>query len=387
MESADGDDGAASWKPAAVASALCFAHIDDRCLEAELQGSSFEGACTFCPDAGCPPVRVVLLPRLAETVLLALSGFGCPADTAVEWTDADSHKVPPDPAQAVAEACDPVLDPDVLTAVQEYIDQRRWDGTPIPFAPRSRTVQDSWEGLCRTVAERDLGLPDRVRLESLMGRIAGIVRDENLIKRLDAGVRIWRGRMRSDRTPPGYRAVDIGSVPPERAAENRMSRAGVPLFYGSSAVGTAVVEISARDNRPFAAVAAFETTRPLRLLDLVDIPEPPSLFDRRQAARRDSLVFLQDFARDLSRPVFYDGRKHRDYRPTQYLTDYVRQSTELGVDGIRFRSAHNGGVNYALFVDAAHCLEPEADGQGTLRLIKGSERVEDLGRDDVTQAV
>lgn len=76
-----------------------------------------------------------------------------------------------------------------------------------------------------------------------------------------------------------------------------MSRAGVPLFYGSAAAGTAVVEISARDGRPFAAVAAFETTRPLRLLDLVDIPEPPSLFDRGHAARRDSLVFLRDFAR------------------------------------------------------------------------------------------
>ncbi|MDI5903948.1 RES domain-containing protein, partial [Streptomyces sp. 12257] len=99
-------------------------------------------------------------------------------------------------------------------------------------------------------------------------------------------------------------------------------------------------------------------------------------------------VFLRDFARDLSRPVFYDGRKHRDYRPTQYLTDYFRQSAELSVDGIRFRSAHTGGVNYALFVDATQCLEPGAvDGQGTLRLIEGSERVEDLDRRHVTQPV
>lgn len=150
-----------------------------------------------------------------------------------------------------------------------------------------------------------------------------------------------------------------------------------------------MAEISARDERRhFAAVAAFAVTREIRLIDLVDIPEPPSLFDREQAARRDSLVFLADFARDLSRPVFYDGRKHRDYRPTQYVTDYLRESTELDVVGIRFRSAHNGGVNYALFVDAAQCLEPEdVDSDGTLRLVKGSERVEDLTRGDVTQAV
>ncbi|MFF0090090.1 RES family NAD+ phosphorylase [Streptomyces canus] len=396
MESADGDDGAAYRKPAVDDRALCFAHIHDRYLDEELRGAAFEGRCAFCPEGARGPAPVVPVGRLADTVLFALSGYGCPADAPVEWPHGDSHKVPPDPAQAVAEACEPVLDTDVLKAVQAHIDQREWDGDPVAYVPRSSAVRDSWEGLCRTVAERDLDLPDsgrspgsdRDRLESLMGRIADIVRGENLVLRIEPGVKIWRGRMRSDRTLPGYRAADIGSVPPERAAENRMSRAGVPLFYGSAAAGTAVVEISARDGRPFAAVAAFETTRPLRLLDLVDIPEPPSLFDRGHAARRDSLVFLRDFARDLSRPVFYDGRKHRDYRPTQYLTDYFRQSAELNVDGIRFRSAHTGGVNYALFVDATQCLEPDAvDGQGTLRLIEGSERVEDLDRSHVTQAV
>ncbi|MDQ0764654.1 hypothetical protein [Streptomyces canus] len=55
------------------------------------------------------------------------------------------------------------------------------------------------------------------------------------------------------------------------------------------------------------------------------------------AARHDSLVFLQDLAKDLSRPVFHDGRKHRDRRPAQYLTDHFRQSTELNVEGVRSR--------------------------------------------------
>ncbi|MCX5252800.1 RES family NAD+ phosphorylase [Streptomyces canus] len=395
MERADGDDGAAYREPAVDDRALCFAHIQDRYLDKELRGAAFDGRCAFCPADARGPVQVVLVGRLADTVLFALSGYDCPADAPVEWPHGDSHKALPDP-QAVAEACDPVLDTDVLKAVQDYIDQREWYGDPVAYVPRSSAVRDSWAGLCRTVAERDLDLPDtdpspgsdRDRLESLMGRIADIVRDENLVIRIEPGVKIWRGRMRSDKTLPGYRAADIGSVPPERAAENRMSRAGVPLFYGSAAAGTAVVEISARDGRPFAAVAAFETTRPLRLLDLVDIPEPPSLFDRSQVARRDSLVFLRDFARDLSRPVFYDGRKHRDYRPTQYLTDHFRQSAEVNVEGIRFRSAHDGGVNYALFVDATQCLDPDAvDGQGTLRLIEGAERVADLDRCHATQAV
>ncbi|MFC8434284.1 RES family NAD+ phosphorylase [Streptomyces sp. NPDC057253] len=387
MASADGDE--ACPEPAPGADRLCLLHVHDAFLAAELQGIASEGECAFCAGAHGGPAPVVAVPvvsiaRLTDVVLSALSGHGSP-------------KAPPDPVQAVTEHCRPALDGEVLKAVLGYIDQRQWSGKPVVFVPRSCAVQENWDWLCSTVAERDLDLPgsdpspgsDRDRLESLMGRIADMVREEGLIKEAAPGAEIWRGRMRPNGDLPGFRASDIGSVPAERAAENRMSRSGVPLFYGSADRDTAVVELAARDGRrPFVAVAAFETTRPLRMLDLADIPDLPSPFDQKQAERRDCLVFLRDFARDLSRPVFYDGRKHRDYRPTQYVTDYFRASAEPWVDGIRFRSAHNDGVNYALFVDATQCLEPHAPGGlGTLRLIAGSEQVHDLNRSHVTQAV
>lgn len=393
MESADGD-GVASRKSTLDAKALCFAHVHDEYLAAELRDTAQQGECAFCSEMSGGRVRVVPVTQLADVVQGALSGFGRGADAPVKQADPDSRKVPLDPAEALAQACESALDTDVLRALQDCVDQREW-GDLFTFMPRSSAVRDSWDWLCRTVEERDLDLPpadaplpgsDRNRLESFMGRIVGIIHEEHLIKLVEPGEKIWRGRMRADDIPPGYRAVDIGSAPPERAADNRMSRAGVPLFYGSADSGTAVVEISARDNRPFAAVVAFETTRPLKVLDLMETPEPPSLFDREQVARCDSLDFLRHFAGDLSRLVFYDGRPHRDYRPTQYVTDYFRESAELRVDGIRFRSAHNGGVNYALFVDSGECLDADAtDSEGTLRLIEGSERVEPRGWGHLTR--
>lgn len=332
---------------------------------------------------------------LARTVLAALSDDR--RDAVGEWEHDDAPKAPSNPAEVVGEACEAVLDPEVLKSVRDHLDQQYWGPHRVPFVPRVGLLRYSWESFCRTVVERELDLPvgdgspgaDRDKLVALMARIAGTIRDAGLIRAVAPGEEIWRGRMRPDRTSPAYRACDIGAAPRHRATENRMSRAGVPLFYGSADVDTAVAEISARDERRhFAAVAAFEVTRTIRVVDLVDIPEPPSLFDRAQAARRDSLVFLAAFAQDLSRPVFYDGRRHRDYRPTQYVTDFLRESTELDVLGIRFRSAHNGGVNYALFVEAAQCLDTDdVASEGTLRLIGGSERVEDLTRGDVTQAV
>ncbi|MCX4856005.1 RES domain-containing protein [Streptomyces canus] len=392
MQSADGDE--ASPEPAAGAEALCLAHLHDPFLHRRLRAAASPGVCTF-GHAGTARRPVVPVRLLARTVLAALADRR--SDAAGEWDHDDADKAPANPAEVVGEACRTALDAEVLKSVRDHLDRQYWGEHRVPFVPRAGLLRYSWDSFCRTVVERELDLPDgdqppgsdRDRLAALMGRIAGTIREAGLIGTVEQGDRIWRGRMRPDRTSPGYRACDIGAAPPDRAAENRMSRAGVPLFYGSADIATAVAEISARDERrPYAAVAAFEVTRSIRVIDLVHIPGLPSLFDHEQAARHDSLVFLQDFAKDLSRPVFYDGRKHRDYRPTQYLTDYFRQSAELDVDGIRFRSAHNGGVNYALFVDATQCLEPDAvDGQGTLRLIEGSERVEDLDRGDVTQAV
>ncbi|MFK4101151.1 RES domain-containing protein [Streptomyces sp. NPDC019531] len=392
MESADGDD--ASPEPAEGTEALCLEHVHDRFLDRRLRAAAYPGVCAFGHESGGerPVVPVGLL---ARTVLAALSDGR--RDATGEWEHDDADKAPANPAEVVGDACGTVLDFEVLKSVRDHLDQQYWGEHRVPFVPRVGLLRYSWDSFCRTVVERELDLPDgdqvpgsdRDKLVSLMGRIAGTIREARLISTVGPGEKIWRGRMRPDRRAPGYRACDIGSAPPDRAAENRMSRAGVPLFYGSADIDTAVAEISARDERrPFAAVVAFEVIRPIRVIDLADIPRLPSLFDREQAARRDSLLFLRDFAKDLSRPVFYDGRKHRDYRPTQYLTDYFRQSAELGVEGIRFHSAHNSGVNYALFVDAAQCVEPEAaDGQGTLRLLKGSEQVEDLDRKAVTQAV
>ncbi|MEV0554071.1 RES family NAD+ phosphorylase [Streptomyces sp. NPDC050597] len=184
--------------------------------------------------------------------------------------------------------------------------------------------------------------------------------------------------MRSDQTNRVYTAASIGSTPSSRATSNRMSPAGTSLFYGSVDPQTAVTEVSAHDPRPYVAVAAFELTRSATVLDLIDLPARIDDLESDRVKFAWAISFIRSFARDLSRPVTLDGREHLEYVPTQVLTEYFRHLSPLGVDGIRFNSAQNHGINYVLFIGPEGCTDSLADNStALLRLLPNTLHVVD----------
>ena len=54
----------------------------------------------------------------------------------------------------------------------------------------------------------------------------------------------------------GYDASKLGSPPLEKASANRMSPAGISMFYGCDDVETVVAEISSHTERHFAVIGA-----------------------------------------------------------------------------------------------------------------------------------
>lgn len=203
--------------------------------------------------------------------------------------------------------------------------------------------------------------------------VSAAIHKAGLLCNVPTGRRIWRGRMRKTRELPSYSASTIGSTPTVRASSNRLSPAGTSLFYGSADPETAVAEISAHDSRPYAAVAAFELIRPAMVIDLIDVPEKI-----RKHLDVDSwpMDFIQAFAEDISRPVDRDGREHLEYVPTQVLTEYFRYVSPLDVDGIRFHSAQNRGINYVLFVGPEGCVDSADEApRSLLRLLSHTVRV------------
>lgn len=159
-------------------------------------------------------------------------------------------------------------------------------------------------------------------------------------------------------------ASEIGTPNPEFALQsNRMSPAGIPMFYGAFDFQTAHAETfdpQAHEGKSL-SVGTFRSLRDLTVLDLANLPSIPSVFDQERHRTIHSLRFLHQFARDISQPIARDGHEHIDYVPTQIVTEYFRRVFRLKdgnpIDGILYRSAKNAdGQAFVLFCENHQCV-------------------------------
>jgi hypothetical protein len=165
---------------------------------------------------------------------------------------------------------------------------------------------------------------------------------------------------------PGERpstAAELGTAPREVATQsNRMSPAGIPMFYAAIDENTAVLE-TYEPNRSASselAIARFRSARALNVLDLTCLPDIPSQFDEENRNKRFAIMFLRAFEHDLTQPVARDDRVHVEYVPTQVVTEYVRHRLRDAVggriDGIVYRSSKAPSSNaLVIFADPEHC--------------------------------
>ncbi|MFD0391827.1 RES family NAD+ phosphorylase [Streptomyces nogalater] len=146
----------------------------------------------------------------------------------------------------------------------------------------------------------------------------------------------------------------LGTALPEQARQpNRMSPAGIPLFYGADSREAAVQEVTrhASDHISYVTSAAFETTGPFRVVDFTLLDPVPSLFDTDRAHLRRALMFLHEFVKQISAGA--DGREHLDYVPTQIVTEYLLRvfDRQHPVDGLLFASSAAGPGSVCTVLD------------------------------------
>lgn len=124
-------------------------------------------------------------------------------------------------------------------------------------------------------------------------------------------------------------------VPQKALASNRMSPAGIPMFYGcyelDGALRETYDETQAKDG-DIVTVGQFKFIKPVLVLDLNNIPELPSglseglrgIHENLVCHEREPGLFLKEFSKQIAKPVIKDGREHIDYVPTQIFTEYLR---------------------------------------------------------------
>ncbi|MGO7400348.1 HEPN-associated N-terminal domain-containing protein [Rhizobium ruizarguesonis] len=250
------------------------------------------------------------------------------------------------------------------------------------------SLRHSWGGFCQIVKHQrrfffhevnksDGSEPDRRSPLEFLVEVCSFAEGLGLVVERPPGLALFRARHR-EFGEPIRAAVDLGPPPEELATQsNRMNPPGISMFYGADRRRLALAEI----RNSMASVGRFETTRPVRIMDLASIPKVPGFFSSAPRMHRLVLSFLREFAELIIQPVDRSNRINVDYIPTQVFTEFLRDFDFIGgrIDGLRYRSATGErGSNYVLFAnqEAVHDLVSDRSWDAPdpwLRLVKASQ--------------
>jgi hypothetical protein len=262
---------------------------------------------------------------------------------------------------------------DLLDDIIESVGDKQWCQRDHLLLPPGQAMIYGWERFSYAVkyetrymffewSEGDVsyGNPDEIPPSEMLRRIGKSLEETGLLKTIPEGSRFFRARPHKEHEIYTT-ARDLGPPPCERALSNRMSPAGIPMFYGAGDAETAIAETGG-----IVTVGAFDTVKALTVLDLYNVPPFPSLFDRSRRHLRGLHLFLRDFVTDLSRPIVKDGREHIEYVPTQIITEYFRHQFRAAdgqrIHGILYPSARReGGRCCVLFCSQENCTEKADD--------------------------
>ena len=372
---------------------ICPAHIDDATLKRAVEECATEPKCSYCAasNADGSPVAAMFDDFMEHFMVGVRNRHGRADDEGVPWDEGEYV------AATIYDSWDVAAELWCEAALGDYPDEAQheigdhiaeamrtesWVRRDWAWMPLDQQLIYSWDGFKELVKHQTRFLfirspgrrpedPDELRPREMLEQIVEMLyeRPETI---LAVETPLFRGRMCTEEPDlDEFGADQLGPAPIQKAGANRMSPAGISMFYGATDADTAVAEIAAHSSQSWAVVGEFTPVGSLRIGDLSNLPAQASIFDTDYHRS----VFLQQFVTDLTLPVVLDGREHIDYVPTQILTEYLRYSFPEPLDGLQFPSAQGPGKNVVLFVGPGSCAESDrAEEHTRLILTAGSVR-------------
>jgi hypothetical protein len=262
----------------------------------------------------------------------------------------------------------------LVKEVANLLDDYHWCKKDYGVLRASDALAMGWEKFCRKVKHETRYMffedeqdnseprwrhPDDVRPEEMLESVGYAVREVGLIRSVTKGETFVRARIDAPAIVHSN-ARALGPPPTEFALQsNRMSPAGIPMFYGAMDAETALAEVRSEEGTPaVATLGTWAVAREFDIVDLTQLPFVPSLFNRRLRHLRDPIIFLYNFVKDLAKPVAKDRYEH-----IEYVTEYFRYQFRQGSDsqrvlGIAYPSSRNpGGTAIVLFFTQHHCVD------------------------------
>ncbi len=275
----------------------------------------------------------------------------------------------------------------VFKAIEESIPNTHWIEREYYCGTEDEILHYGWTAFCEAVLYRSrylflASMKDKyvsadISPADFLDRLGYILNnklEECVVQKIMK--KIYRVRKGEER----YTTAKSLGAPPNQDAifSNRMSPAGISMFYGAFDKETAIIESGTSINDDnIVSIGTFLPLRPLRLLNLYKLTDIPSVFDSERQPFIYPLRFLKEFADELTKPVERDGREHIDYVPSQIITEYFRHiyrtNSDEQLDGILYKSAKNKSKPSCVIFSENHqaCDQKEkSKPEHILRLVK-----------------
>ncbi len=190
--------------------------------------------------------------------------------------------------------------------------------------------------------------------ENFLPTLGELTKKLRLLDTLQTSETLYRARPKKPGESFDLNAKELGATPSQKAGSGRMNPAGISYMYLSFEQETALAEVCQGDQLVRAAIGQFETKREIKVLDLTNLPEKPSIFDTQRYEELVALFFIDEFVKEITKPVLKDGSEHIEYVPTQVVSEYFASVFQLPdgklLDGIKYPSAVSSGRhNLVLF--------------------------------------
>ncbi len=356
---------------------ICADCVNDPELKRWVEDNATAHACTFCNEESDQPIAA----SFDEFVGVVLTGvrfdWNHPDDEGIMYISAEGGY-----QATITDTSDVLADydisdnTDVIDAILGVVDIDGWVEREYYAGDKSQRLEWGWDEFKRVVKHQTryvFLVPDdgdglaEVPPSQMLAAIGETVVDEladlDLIRPITKDTDLIRIRVGEQAF---HEAAEIGTPPAEFANQaNRMSPAGIGMFYGAFDVSTARAETfdPELDAAQVLSIGTFRPTRALRVLDLADLPDIPSVFNEEGHPRIHPLRFLNAFAHDIVQPIARDGREHIEYVPTQIVTEYFRrvfrEADGGAIDGIVYESSREPGNRaFVLFCENEQCFAP-----------------------------
>jgi hypothetical protein len=352
---------------------LCDDCVSDEALKAFLQENAEAERCDYCGREAGDPIACSF-----DAFIRALQdGFDVDWEDALEFMPTDGADwAIPNAQKGIWDILDD-YELELHEQLHRDVIERFQDTT---FAPRyffgvapDERLRYGWDAFVEHVSHRSRYLflttgdeadTGEIPVSGMLRELGAAAHEAGLVNELPEGTLLHRARTHGRNDYPSA-ASELGAPPVQYATiSSRMSPNGIPMFYGARDRDTARRETASgsRGIAWYLTLAIWEVGPSFRILDLVDPPAIPSVFDAERRHLIGPLRFLHVFVDEVRKRIARDQQEHIEYVPTQIVAEYFRHlyehQTGQRVDGIAYRSAAvANGSNIVLFIVNEDCVD------------------------------